>query len=79
MTSRSDPLEHNRCAELLSALASPDRLGIVRLLVTGETNVRQITDTLGIAPLSVSHNLNALKQSHLIEARKDGRFVYYCL
>jgi len=79
MTSSSDPLEPKRCAELLSALASPDRLRIVRLLVHGEKNVSQITDTIGIAPLNVSHHLNALKQARLIEARKEGRFVFYSL
>lgn len=79
MKKHCDPLEPKRCAELLSALASPDRLTIVRLLVHGEKNVTQITDTLKIAPLNVSHHLNALKQAKLIESRKEGRFVFYSL
>ena len=79
MARSPDPLEPKRCAELLSALASPDRLTIVRLLVQGEKNVTQITETLEIAPLNVSHHLNALKHARLIESRKEGRFVFYSL
>lgn len=74
-----DPLEPQRCAELLCALASPERLRIVRFLIDGEKNVSEITEALGIPPLNVSHHLNALKQAHLIERRKEGRFVYYSL
>jgi DNA-binding transcriptional ArsR family regulator len=74
-----DPLEPQRCAELLCALASPERLRIVRLLANGERNVGEITGALEIPPLNVSHHLSALKQANLIEARKQGRFVFYSL
>jgi DNA-binding transcriptional ArsR family regulator len=74
-----DPLEPQRCAELLCALASPERLRIVRFLTDGEKNVSEIIEALGIPPLNVSHHLNALKQAQLIQPRKEGRFVYYSL
>ena len=78
-TKKHDPLEPQRCAELLCALASPERLRIVRLLADGEKNVTEITGILEIPPLNVSHHLSALKQARLIQSRKEGRFVFYSL
>lgn len=74
-----DPLEPQRCAELLAALAAPERLQIVRLLADGPHNVSQITDALDIAPLNVSHHLTVLKHANLIHGEKQGRFVVYSL
>ena len=78
-TTIHDPLQPQRCAELLCALASPERLRIVRLLADGERNVGEITENLEIPPLNVAHHLTALKQARLIQARKEGRFVFYSL
>jgi DNA-binding transcriptional ArsR family regulator len=75
----SDPLEPQRCAELLSALAAPERLGIVRLLAEGARNVTQITQALAIPPLNVNHHLSVLKNARLIQSQKQGRFVIYAL
>jgi DNA-binding transcriptional ArsR family regulator len=74
-----DPLEPQRCAELLAALAAPERLKIVRLLADGAHNVTQITDALKIPPLNVSHHLTVLKNARLIQSEKRGRFVIYSL
>lgn len=74
-----DPLQPRRCAELLSALAAPERLRIVRLLADGERNVTQITESLEIPPLNVSHHLTVLKTAGLIQGDKRGRFVWYGL
>jgi DNA-binding transcriptional ArsR family regulator len=74
-----DPLQPQRCAELLAALAAPERLQIVRLLANGPHNVTQITEAVAIPPLNVSHHLNVLKNAHLIQGEKQGRFVVYSL
>jgi len=74
-----DPLQPSRCAELLAALAAPERLKIVRLLTNGERNVSQIIDTLKIPSLNVSHHLGVLKSANLIRGVKSGRFVIYSL
>lgn len=76
---KKDPLEPRRCAELLAALAAPERLQIVRLLADGSQNVTEITEALKIAPLNVSHHLNVLKNARLIQGEKQGRFVIYSL
>ena len=74
-----DLLQPQRCAEMLSALAAPERLQIVRLLGDGERNVTQITESLKIPPLNVSHHLTVLKTAGLIIGEKRGRFVWYAL
>jgi DNA-binding transcriptional ArsR family regulator len=74
-----DTMQPQRCAELLSALAAPERLKIVRLLAEGERNVTQITQSLKIAPLNVSHHLTVLKTAGFIRGQKRGRFVWYAL
>ncbi len=74
-----DPLQPSRCAELLGALAAPERLRIVRLLIDGELNVSQIIEGAKIAPLNVSHHLTVLKTAGLIRGKKQGRFVLYSL
>ena len=74
-----DPLEPQKCARLLGALAAPERLKIVRFLSDGPRNVTQIADMLKVAPVNVSHHLNVLKQAGLIRGKKQGRFVHYGL
>jgi DNA-binding transcriptional ArsR family regulator len=74
-----DPLQPQRCAELLAALAAPERLQIVRLLAEGPRNVTQIIDALAIPALNVSHHLSVLKNANLIQGEKQGRFVVYSL
>ena len=76
---KKDPLQPQRCAELLSALAAPERLQIVRLLANGPHNVTQIIDALKIPALNVSHHLTVLKHARLIHGDKQGRFVIYSL
>ena len=74
-----DPLEPNRCAELLSALAAPERLKIVRFLRDGPKNVTEIAAMLATPVVNVSHHLAVLKHSGLVENKKRGRFVFYSL
>lgn len=76
---KKDPLQPKRCAELLAALAAPERLKIVRFLADGPHNVTEIADMLAIPAVNVSHHLHVLKVSQLIQGKKKGRFVWYSL
>ena len=75
----NDPLQPNHCAELLSALAAPERLKIVRFLRGGPKNVTEIAEMLQIPAVNVAHHLNVLRQAQLLERKKQGRFVLYSL
>ena len=74
-----DPIDPARCAELLAALAAPERLNIVRFLADGPRTVSQIAETLGIPAVNLSHHLAVLKSADLIRGTKRGRFVDYAL
>jgi DNA-binding transcriptional ArsR family regulator len=74
-----DPLQPERCAEKLAALAAPERLRIVRFLREGPRNVTEIADMLHVPPVNASHHLVKLREAGLIRSRKEGRFVVYWL
>ncbi|HEY2785091.1 MAG TPA: metalloregulator ArsR/SmtB family transcription factor [Fimbriiglobus sp.] len=76
---KKDPLQPHRCAELLAALAAPERLKIVRFLSDGPHTVTQIADMLAVPAVNVSHHLTVLKHARLIRGAKKGRFVWYGL
>lgn len=74
-----DVLESSRCAQLLKAIADPDRLRIVQCLRDGEHNVGEIAAKLDADIANVSHHLGVLRHSGFILADKQGRFVVYSL
>ncbi len=77
---KKDPLQPTRCAELLSALAAPERLKIVRFLADGPHTVTEIAQMLKLVNVvNVSHHLSVLKNAKLISGKKKGRFVWYAL
>jgi DNA-binding transcriptional ArsR family regulator len=78
MTQR-EPESPKDCAELLAALASEERLKIVRFLQAGPRNVTEIADMLKTSPVNVAHHMGVLKMAGLVRNRKQGRFVFYSL
>lgn len=76
---KKDPLQPDRCAQLLAALAAPERLRIVRLLRDGPRNVSEIAERLGASVVNVSHHLAVLRHAGLVRNQKKGRFVLYSL
>lgn len=62
-----------------AALSDENRVRVVAALQTGELCVCQIVELLDLAPSTVSKHLAILKQSGLIDSRKDGRWIYYRL
>src|SRR2546426_11126074 len=74
-----DPLQPRHCARMLSALAAPERLQIIRCLRAGPRNVGEIAAELKAALVNVSHHLGVLRRAHLVRGRKQGRHVIYSL
>jgi len=66
-------------AEILKALAHPTRLAIVDFLKTGEKCVCEIIEYLGEKQSNVSKHLSILRQTGIVDTRKDGLNVYYIL
>ncbi len=74
-----DPLQPQHCARMLSALAAPERLRIIRFLRDGPRNVGEIAESLKTAVVNVSHHLQVLRHAGLVRNRKQGRYVLYSL
>ena len=61
------------------ALSDRNRLRVVLMLGSGELCLCQIIEMLSLAPSTVSKHMTVLRQAGLVEARKQGRWIYYKL
>jgi len=66
-------------AELFSAFGDTSRVRILSVLAAREQNVGALAAAVGLSESAVSHHLRALRQMRLVEARRDGRQVFYTL
>lgn len=64
---------------LFKALNDPTRREILELLKKGDLTAGEIADQFSISKPSISHHLDLLKQAGLVEAMKEGQFIYYSL
>ena len=62
---------------IFQALADPSRRAIFESLTRGEAAVKDLTARFDISQPAVSQHLAALKGAGLVNARRDGRCVYY--
>jgi DNA-binding transcriptional ArsR family regulator len=69
----------NAAGELLRALASPVRLGIVRELSGGSKRVHELVAALGVSQPLVSQHLRVLRTSRIVSARRQAREIEYSL
>lgn len=74
-----DPLQSDQCAEKLRALSDPTRLRIVDVLRAGPKNVSELSEALSAEIVTVSHHLGILKNAHIVERERQGRFMLYKL
>jgi DNA-binding transcriptional ArsR family regulator len=75
------PVRCDARSELISrffqVLADPTRVRIVELLLSGEKNVSELVDALGLQQGRVSSHLACLKWCGFVATRRDGKFIYY--
>jgi DNA-binding transcriptional ArsR family regulator len=74
-----DPLQPNRCARMLAALAAPERLRIVDYLREGPRTVGEIAQMLREPVVNVSHHLMVLRHARLVRSERKGRYRIYSL
>jgi|UniRef100_UPI0040487F06 ArsR family transcriptional regulator, arsenate/arsenite/antimonite-responsive transcriptional repressor len=72
-------LEADQARQLLKALADPVRLQVVQALAGGERCVCDLTGDLELAQSKLSFHLKVMREAGLIEARVEGRWIYYRL
>jgi ArsR family transcriptional regulator, arsenate/arsenite/antimonite-responsive transcriptional repressor len=64
---------------ITNALADESRVRTVLALTRGRLCVCQIAELLQLAPSTVSKHLSILKQARLVDAQKNGRWIFYFL
>ena len=64
---------------LFKALNDNTRREILELLRDKDLTAGEIADQFHISKPSISHHLDLLKQAKLVEAVKEGQFIYYSL
>jgi ArsR family transcriptional regulator, arsenate/arsenite/antimonite-responsive transcriptional repressor len=70
----------SRYADMFAAMGNDARLRIVRLLLSSHPEgmvVGDIQAELGIPNSTLSHHLEKLRHEELVEARRDGSFLWY--
>jgi DNA-binding transcriptional ArsR family regulator len=74
-----DPLRPERCAQLLAALAAPERLRIVQFLQAGPKKVTEIARLLNTSVGNTSHHLGVLRRAGLVRSDRLSRYQIYSL
>ena len=65
--------------EICKALGHPIRLAIVDRLKEKETSAADLIAELEISKANLSKHMTLLDHSGIVESRRDGRQIYYCL
>lgn len=68
-----------QATEFLKALAHEARLMILCYLSTGEKSVTELEALLSLRQPTVSQQLARLRAERIIEARRDGKQIYYSI
>ena len=66
-------------SKVLKALGHPERLRIVEFLQTGEKNVGQIQDEIGLSQPITSQHLRYMQRHNILASRREGTRFYYFL
>lgn len=79
LVERVEPDAALAAACLFHGLADSSRVAILRHLLLGEHNVRQLTGHLGLAQSTVSGHLACLRDCGLVSSRPVGRSSVYAV
>lgn len=63
--------------ETLLALCDPTRREILKMLKNGGKTAGEISERFDISPPAISRHLAVLREAELVEARREGKFIFY--
>ncbi len=64
---------------LLKAMANEARLMVLCQLIEGEKSVSELQEAVGLSQSAMSQHLAVLRDQEIVETRRDGQSVYYCI
>lgn len=66
-------------AELLKAMANPQRLRVLCLLAEGERSVGEINAVVALSQSALSQHLAVLREQGLVQTRREAQTIRYSL
>ena len=69
----------DEASALLKALANPQRLRLMCLLVGGELSVGALNRSVDLSQSALSQHLSRLRQEGLVTTRREAQTIYYSL
>ena len=75
--SNEDIMRLKLVSKFFKGFADYSRLCIFQSLMDGEKTVTEIIDYTSFSQSKISNHLKCLRESDLVEARQDGKFIYY--
>ena len=64
-------------AELFRSFSDTSRVRILAAIIEQELNTSKIAEMVGLTESAVSHHMRGLRQMRIVQARRDGKEVYY--
>jgi len=64
-------------AELFRSFSDTSRVRILSILTIHELNVNVLAQMVGVSESAVSHHLRGLRQMGIVQARREGKEVFY--
>lgn len=64
-------------AELFRSFSDTSRVRILAVIIQQELNTSKIAEMVGLTESAVSHHMRGLRQMRIVQARRDGKEVYY--
>jgi ArsR family transcriptional regulator len=69
-----------RCVDIFKALSDATRQEILEMLREHEMNVSEICEAFEqMTQPTISHHLQILKHCDLVDSRREGKMMYYCV
>lgn len=66
-----------KAADLLKAMANPQRLRVLCLLLEGERSVGEINEQVELSQSALSQHLAVLRDQQLVTTRRQAQTVFY--
>jgi DNA-binding transcriptional ArsR family regulator len=64
-------------AELFRTFSDTSRVRILSVLVDKDANTSALAEMMGVTESAVSHHMRGLRQMRIVQARRDGKEVFY--
>jgi ArsR family transcriptional regulator, lead/cadmium/zinc/bismuth-responsive transcriptional repressor len=64
-------------AELFRTFSDTSRVRILSAILEKEENITALAQLVGVTESAVSHHMRGLRQMRIVQARRDGKEVFY--